>query len=236
MQLTLVILAALAPVVAILWYIYRKDKLQPEPPIWLMKAFGFGVISAFLGLCLSIAICSSLGIEIGESVCTNIPEAFANAFLSAAIPEEAAKLLMLWLLLRKNPHYDELFDGIVYAVFIGMGFAGLENIEYLLGGISDGSWVGIGIGRALLAVPGHALFAVLMGYYYSLYHFGIDRSTKTMIMIPAAPILAHGIWDGIIFSLQVNEVVSVAGIIIFFIFFYKLKKKGKEKIERLMNQ
>lgn len=236
MQLLLVILAAIAPVVAILYYIYRKDKQQPEPPKWLMKAFGYGVISVFIGTALSLAICALVGIGLDENTYTDISAAFADAFLSAAIPEEAAKLLMLWLLLRKNPYYDELFDGIVYAVFIGMGFAGVENIMYLAEGMADGSWVSTGIMRALLSVPGHALFAVLMGYYYSLYHFGIDRSAKVAIMIFVAPVLAHGIFDGILFSIQINEVLALVGIIIFIIFFNKLKKKGKEKINHLMEE
>ena len=54
------------------------------------------------------------------------------AFFVAAAPEEGAKLLALWLLLRKNPHFDEDFDCIVYSVFVSLGFATLENIGYVL--------------------------------------------------------------------------------------------------------
>ena len=57
--------------------------------------------------------------ELDAEVYPSIFDAFADAFLLAAIPEELAKLIMLWLLLRKNPHFDEKFDGIVYAVCIG---------------------------------------------------------------------------------------------------------------------
>ena len=143
---------------------------------------------------------------------------------------------MLWLLLRKNPHFDEKFDGIVYAVCIGMGFAGIENVMYLAGGIEDGSWISIGISRALFSIPGHFLFAVLMGYYYSLYYWGIDRTLKAKAMILVAPVLAHGIFDGILFSMQVDEGLAVIGLFLFLYFFNKLKKRGKERIESLMNQ
>lgn len=236
MQLILVILSALLPVAAILWYIYRKDKQQPEPLKWLLKAFVYGIISCFIGMALSLAISALAGIYWDMDTHSGVSEAFADAFLSAAIPEEFAKFLMLWLLLRKNPYYDELFDGIVYAVFVSMGFAGVENILYLVDGMADGSWISTGIVRALLSVPGHALFAILMGYYYSLYHFGVSRNVKTAIMILAAPVLAHGIFDGILFSIQINEIFSFVGVILFIIFFYKLKKKGTEKIRRLMEQ
>ena len=182
MQITLILISALTPVAVLLWYIYRKDKVQPEPTKWLLKAFGFGVLSTFLSFVFSVPACLLLGMEMDANTYSSIREAFADAFVLAAIPEELAKLIMLWLLLRKNPHFDERFDGIVYAVCIGMGFAGIENVMYLIGGIENGTWIRTSIVRALFSVPAHFLFAVLMGYYYSIYHFGIDRSTKIKVL------------------------------------------------------
>lgn len=236
MQLLLVLLSALAPVAVALLYIFRKDSAQPEPAKWLAKAFLYGVLSALLSFVFSMPLGTIFGIELDAEVYPSIFDAFADAFLLAAIPEELAKFIMLWLLLRKNPHFDEKFDGIVYAVCIGMGFAGIENVMYLAGGIEDDTWIGIGIGRALFSIPGHFLFAVLMGYYYSLYYFGIDRSTKAKVMILAAPILAHGLFDGILFCTNVDEGLSVICLLLFLYLFNKLRKKGKERIESLMNQ
>lgn len=236
MQLLLVLLAALAPVAVAMWYIFKKDSAQPEPAKWLAKAFGFGVLSAFLSFAFSVPASFIFGLSIDAEVYPSLASAFADAFFLAAIPEELAKLIMLWLLLRKNPFFDEKFDGIVYAVCIGMGFAGIENIMYLIEGIEDGSWIGTSIGRALFSIPGHFLFAVLMGYYYSLYYWGIDRSIKTKALILAAPILAHGLFDGILFSMHVDEGLATICMIVFLFFFNKLRKKGKERIESLMNQ
>ena len=176
MQILLVLLSALAPVAVALWYIFKKDSAQPEPDKWLAKAFWYGVLSALLSFVFSTPLGSIFGLELDAEVYPSIFDAFADAFLLTTIPEELAKLIMLWLLLRKNPHFDEKFDGIVYAVCIGMGFAGIENVMYLAGGIEDGSWIGIGISRALFSIPGHFLFAVLMGYYYSLYYWGIESN------------------------------------------------------------
>lgn len=234
MQITLILISALTPVVVLLWYIYRKDKVQPEPTKWLLKAFGFGVLSMFLSFVFSVPACLLLGMEMDANTYSSIREAFADAFVLAAIPEELAKLIMLWLLLRKNPHFDERFDGIVYAVCIGMGFAGIENVMYLAGGIEDGSWIGIGISRALFSIPGHFFFAVLMGYYYSLYHFGIDRSPKAKAMILVAPILAHGLFDGILFCMKVDEGLALICLFLFLYFFNKLRKKVKERINSLI--
>lgn len=141
---------------------------------------------------------------------------------------------MLCLLLRKNPFFDEYFDCIIYAVCIGLGFAALENVFYLLGGIEDWSWIGTGIMIAFISVPAHYFFAILMGYYYSIYHFGIDRSIKAKTMILAAPVIAHGIFDAILFSMQVNESLSGIMMILFIVFFTKLKKRAQEKVTHLI--
>ena len=234
MQITLILISALTPVAVLLWYIYRKDKVQPEPTKWLLKAFGFGVLSMFLSFVFSVPACLLLGMEMDANTYSSIREAFADAFVLAAIPEELAKLIMLWLLLRKNPHFDERFDGIVYAVCIGMGFAGIENVMYLIGGIENGTWIGTGIVRALFSVPAHFLFAVLMGYYYSIYHFGIDRSPKAKAMILVAPILAHGLFDGILFCMNVDEGLALICLFLFLYFFSKLRKKVKERINSLI--
>ena len=208
--------------------------MQPEPTKWLLKAFGFGVLSMFLSFVFSVPACLLLGMEMDTNTYSSIREAFADAFVLAAIPEELAKLIMLWLLLRKNPHFDERFDGIVYAVCIGMGFAGIENVMYLIGGIENGTWIRTGIVRAMFSVPAHFLFAVLMGYYYSIYHFGIDRSTKIKVLILSAPIIAHGIYDGILMSIQIDENLAGLCMILFLWFFNKLRKKGKERINSLI--
>ena len=168
----LVILAAIAPVAVVIWYIYRKDRKQPEPTKLLIKAFIYGILSALLTLVIVIPF-EAIS-EFANDEVSNIGSAISNAFFMAAIPEEVAKLVMLWLLLRNNPYFDEHFDGIVYAVCIGMGFAAIENVLYLFDNYE--SWISVGIARALFAVPGHFLDAVIMGFYYSLWHFRILRN------------------------------------------------------------
>ena len=236
MAIFLVILAALAPVAWLLWTIYRKDSAQPEPTKWLVKAFVYGIGSVFLSLAISMPTSMVLGMNIDNQVYGSFAEAVGDAFFLAAIPEEMAKLFMLWLLLRKNPFFDEHFDGIVYAICVGLGFAAFENICYLLGGIDDGSWIGIGVARALFSVPAHYFFAILMGYYYSLYHFGIDRSVKAKVMVLVAPILAHGIFDALLFCMRVDESLCGILMLLFIIFFTKLKKRAKLRIEDLSKQ
>lgn len=225
----LVIFAAIAPVVVLLWQILKRDSANPEPPKMLMKAFLYGMISTAVTFVL-LPFTEALGdlIVLND---TALSVAFKQAFFSAALPEEGAKLLMLWLLLRNNPYFDERFDGIVYVVCVGMGFAAVENVLYLFNNYD--SWLSVGIVRALFAVPGHFFDAVIMGYYYSHYHFGTRRNPATKALILAAPVVAHGIYDGILFSYDIDNGVAVVALILFLIFFNRLKKTGRRLINEL---
>lgn len=225
----LLIIAALAPVAVLLWQILRRDAANPEPPRMLAKAFLYGMISTAVTFVL-LPFTEALGdlIVLND---TALSVAFKQAFFSAALPEEGAKLLMLWLWLRNNPYFDERFDGIVYAVCVGMGFAAVENVLYLFSNYD--SWLSVGIVRALFAVPGHFFDAVIMGYYYSHYHFGTRRNPATKALILAAPVVAHGIYDGILFSYDIDDGVAVVALILFLIFFNRLKKTGRRLIDEL---
>lgn len=222
----LLIAAALLPVVLLFIYIMVKDLRQPEPLKWLLKALLYGVLSALI----VITVMS----PIPDIPVTNWLTGFAKAFLQAGIPEESAKLLMLWLLLRKNPYYDERLDGIVYAACIGLGFAGFENIGYLMMGAEDGSWVSIGISRALFAVPGHFFFGVVMGFFYALATFSNPRYRSLNIFLAwFMPVMAHGLYDGILMSMgTMPEYVAGIMMIVFLVGFNRLRKYSVSLIRR----
>ena len=145
----------------------------------------------------------------------------------AALPEESFKLLALWLILRHNPYFDEHYDGIVYAVCVGLGFAAFENVFYIVGEEED--WIGVAISRALLAVPGHYAFAVLMGYYYSVYHF-VDHSPRIAARILLVPVLAHGVYDALALSGTVNPYIGGLSFLVLIYFCIKVHKVAKTKI------
>lgn len=221
------LIAALLPAILLGLFIWKKDP-QPEPAKWIIRAILGGVI-----ICFPVAFCESFvsGLLFNGGEPTTLFGTTCEAFLVAALPEEGAKLLILWLLvLRNNPYFDEHFDGIVYAVFVSLGFAAIENIFYVVG--SGDGWVSVAATRALLAVPGHYAFGILMGYYYSKYHF-FDRSKKAAAKVLLVPVLAHGVYDSIAMS---GAVDPIAGAISFFVliwFCIKLQKYARRKIEEL---
>ncbi len=202
-----VISAALLPVFLLLLYIWWKDTHR-EPVAWLLLAFLSGGALLYPAIWLEAEI---EGLVFSPSFMpAGAIGVLTDALVATAIPEEGLKLLALLLILRWNPHYDEHIDGIVYAVFIGLGFAGAENIIYLQG---DDHWVTTAAVRSLLAVPGHYAFAVIMGYYYSMYAF-VERTAKHALSTFAVPVTTHAAYDSLAMSGQVHP---YAGLVCFFL-------------------
>ncbi len=222
----LILLTALLPIAILVYYIYHKDKKSPEPTGQLVKAFLFGILSVPVSFCISIPL-GIIGLYPVEA--TNILGSISSAFFGAAIPEEIAKFFMLWLFLRKNRYFDEKMDGIVYAVCVSLGFAALENIMYLFSNAE--TFLSVGISRAIFAVPGHFCFGILMGYYYSLARFYPKTPMKNKILILAAPIIVHGLYDSILFIINVAPTISGIMMIVFLVFCHKMWKYGSKSIK-----
>ena len=117
-------------------------------------------------------------------------------------------------------------DGIVYAVCVGLGFAAFENLMYVVG---VGDWLSTAILRALLAVPGHYAFAILMGYYYSVYHF-VDHSPKVAACVLLVPIIAHGAYDAIAMSGMINQYIGGLSFFVLIYFCVKMHKVARKKL------
>ena len=222
----IIFFAALLPALILMGYVYKKD-LEPEPVNLVVKGFIFGAIATFVSTLISGPL-MSLGLYTPNP--TNLLDCIKVSLLGAAIPEECAKLFMLWLLLRNCKEFDERYDGIVYAVAVGLGFASLENLMYVLS--SGASWFQVSISRALLAVPGHFAFAVAMGYYYSLNHFyGESAPAGTRANILVIPILLHGVYDTLAFWSGVNEYISGLITLGLLYFCFRLFKATRARIQ-----
>lgn len=227
MNTILALIASLLPAVLLLLYIWKKDP-RPEPTSWLVKAVLLGV-----AIVIPVAILEYVIEQVllgGEA--TTLIETTIDAFFVAALPEESFKLLALWLVLRKNPFFDEHFDGIVYAVCVGLGFAAIENVFYVC---FEENWVSVAIMRALLSVPGHYAFAIMMGYYYSVYHF-VDHTPKVAACILLVPFAAHGIYDALVMSGGANPYIVVPSFIVLILFCVKMHKVAKSKVLALVEK
>ncbi len=153
----------------------------------IVRTLSLGVISAMLVLSVTRVI--------GWSTSFAAPGyegAMAGAFIGAAIPEELAKFLLLYFVVREHKDCDSGGDLFCAAMLMGLGFAGLENVLYLLRSGDD--WVGLGLMRGVLSVPAHTVFGGLMGLFAANAFRGrapVLNWTLALIV----PVLAHGLYD-----------------------------------------
>ena len=131
------ILAAVLPALFLMRYIYRQDKTEKEPPALLVSLVLWGVAAALVSIALE-----SFGVRLLSSFVDKNDPAYEIilAFLVVAVVEEGTKFIFLKRRTWRDPNFNFRFDGIVYAVFVSLGFAAFENIRYVMGfGLSAAS-------------------------------------------------------------------------------------------------
>jgi len=197
---------SLAPVFIIAFYIYNRDRYEKEPVSLLFKALIIGIICV-----LPVLLIEGLLIMLYSGK-EGMTEAAYTSFVVAGMTEEGIKFLALFLFFWKNKNFNEKFDGIVYAVYISLGFAAIENILYVFqGGFS------VGLVRSLTAVPAHALFGIMMGYNFGLARFNDKYRVLNLTGAFFLPFIAHGAYD---FLLMGNSPVMLAAFIPLFILYW----------------
>ena len=183
------LLLSLAPVAVIILYVYLKDKYDKEPKLLLFFCFLFGAfVSIFITTLFYILFDY---IIIPEE--NNVIEQFIKAFFIVGFTEEFSKYIIVRYYAQKREDFNEPYDGIIYAVMVSMGFAATENILYVLQGGYE-----VALLRAVTAVPAHAAFAVLMGYYMGKAKFSKNRMQLNLTGLLLA-IVFHGAYDFFLF-------------------------------------
>jgi len=205
---------AIAPGMVICLFIYCKDKYNREPLGLMLLTFFMGMLSVIPAIIIQVAFTKPVNQLVGEGVLYTA----VFAFLIVALSEEASKFLAIRYIPYRRRAFDDPFDGIIYSVMAGMGFATLENIGYVM---EHG--LGTGIMRMFLSVPAHGTFAVLMGYHIGLARFDIANKRKHMTLAIFWPVLFHGLFD---FCLFVgNTWLHFAGALVSFIIAIRLSVK-----------
>ena len=207
---------AIAPGAAITLYVYWKDAHDKEPLHLLVKCFFLGVLCAIPAIILELSA-SKLGIFNLHPQGYIWPAAL-HAFVVVAFSEELCKFVVLRWYAYPKADFNEPYDGIIYSVMISMGFATFENILYVLGG-----GFGVAILRMFLAVPAHATFAILMGYFVGLAKFQKNQWTWKAFGLLAA-ILFHGAYD--LFLMQKTVPLLAFGAVVSLIVAIILSRKA----------
>lgn len=186
------IAAAIGPAAVLMYYVYKKDTVEKEPLDLLGKLILGGCLAAVLSGILEQFAISVLDSLVDPSHPFYI---ILLAFLVVAVIEEGTKYFFLRRRTWNNLHFNYCFDGIVYAVFVSLGFAALENIGYVAGfGLS------VAPARAILAIPAHMGFSVFMGYFYGrakrLQLYGENgKSRRERVFGYLMAVFLHGFYD-----------------------------------------
>lgn len=219
----ILIAAAVIPAVVLLVKVYKVDHLDKESPRLLWNLVVRGVIAtvfAMLTEWMGEFVLSSFVQE--QTVLYN----FLLYFIVVAVSEEGFKYLLMKQRTWKDPEFNFQFDGVVYAVFVSLGFALWENISYVLM-----YGFGTALVRAVTAVPGHACFGVFMGAWYGLAKkyesYGMHSQSKTCRVVALlSSIVLHGCYD---FTASIENQnyawVFVAFVVVMFLVAFRLVKK-----------
>lgn len=229
-------ISAIVPVAILLIFIYRKDKYQREPLGKLILTFFVGCLSVIpAGLQETLLMPFAPPAE-------NMPvlNGIFDGYVVAGFSEELWKLVLLMWVIWRSPHFDEYFDGIVYAAYLSLGFACVENIGYVMQGDDQ---MATALMRGLLAVPAHFLFAVIMGYYLSLAKFDPSRRRRHLLCALFYPVLLHGTYDAL---LMISSNISGGGesfnivcgvlFIVFIVFDIKMWRWGLKRIKKMQER
>lgn len=224
----ILVAAAVLPAAVLLYKVYTLDTIEKEPWPLLRKLLLWGAIS-----CIPAAVVELLLTVLLSTIAERgtLLYSFLMGFVVAALSEECFKFIFLYKIAFRSPEFNYRFDGVVYAVFVSLGFAVLENILYVIqGGFS------VAVTRALLSLPLHATCGIYMGIAFghqkvlSVYRpASFGRLAAACIPLP---LLIHGFYDFCAFSSDTYPAflyIFIAFVIAVFIFTWvRLKRASQE--------
>ena len=223
------VLAAIVPAIFLLRYIYQHDTIEKEPAPLLLSLIVMGVVAA-----LCSGVLERIGSFILDHTLSQSDEHYVIvlAFLVVAVAEEGTKYFFLRRRSWNDPNFDFRFDGIVYAVFVSLGFAAFENISYVF---SYG--LGVSIPRAFLSIPGHMGFAVVMGVFYGQAKQLENRGKRGLSALYRRigylfAVFLHGFYDACaMLETEASTIVFIIFVIVMYIVIFRLIKKSAKHDE-----
>jgi protease PrsW len=186
------VLAGLVPLALVLPVVAWFDRVEPEPRASKVHALLWGATVAIVG---GVIINTVVAITAGEA---------AAIVLSAPIAEEALKGLgIVWAVRRRE--VDGVSDGIVYAAWVALGFAVVEDMTYFAQASVEGAFLPVFILRALLTPFAHPLFTFWIGLAIGLAVRRGARLWPSALWGYGLAVASHMAWNG---SLAITEINS----------------------------
>ena len=212
---------ATLPVILIGLFVYLKDK-EKEPKKIIARMFFGGMVAAIITILLTLLYEKNI-FTFDYDGNDNMLNIIIHTFIEVALIEEFSKWIITYLFSYNDKEFDELYDMIVYSVFVALGFAWIENLLYIFG---EGSFLTAVI-RLFVSVPIHASLGIFMGYFLSLSKLDIIYKSnkhykKNIFRSILIPILLHGIYD---FCLYTRDYYVLFLLLIFVVFIHVIAYK-----------
>jgi len=216
---------AIFPLFVLIPLIARLDPFEEEPIKFLVFAFVFGSVSAYL-------ISYFGNMMAGEAVSHLVYRDMLTSNVLAPIIEEIAKfhvVVILFIFVRKE--FNNVIDGIIYGLFAGLGLAFSENMlyysqEYSHSGFS--ATFDVFVLRGFIMAMFHPLCTGILGASLFLTTKFKSIIIKILLVVSAfifATVL-HGLWNftnglsnlamnGVYFGLYVPTVFCIIAISVY---------------------
>ena len=218
MRYILHLLPVILPVLFWAGYHYYKDRHLPEPASHLLLAFILGIGSYYLGMLMYQALgLVNLRHDAYVLAETDLPGLFAYAILVIGVIEEFAKMIPFLLIVIHFKEFNEPIDGIIYGSFIALGFAAVENIQYLQFATGPEAWA-----RGFAAPVIHIVFASIWGYYIGRAYLCRKFLGRTIVAALAFTAILHGIYDFVVLALP-TPALPIAAFLIVGIWLWRLR-------------
>ncbi len=205
----IMILPVALPILFWGYYHYHKDRHLPEPVGHLVLTFFLGIVAAAIskGLYIGLGLVS-LRFDALLLADTNMPGLLAYSLLVIGPIEEFAKLLPFVIIVLRFPEFDEPLDGIIYASFVALGYAAVENVLYLeyLTPLEAAA-------RGFAGPVVHMLFASIWGFTTGCAHLRGESLLRGMAKGFVVAAGLHGLYDFIVLQNSLNALPIAAGFI-----------------------
>ena len=210
---------AMAPPVALMYFIYWMDRHEPESLKNVIKAMGVGALSTIPAIIIQLSFQGIPLFNFG-----GLAGGFFDAFLLVAPSEELSKFLFIYLFIKNKPFYDEINDGIVYYGAGALGFALLENVFYVFDyGFSTG------ILRAFTSIPIHTFCGIIVGYHAGLARFSDQlRPGRLILRGLFLAYLTHALYNTLVSAESLLAILFIPLVAMVYYSGLKLLHRGRQ--------
>ena len=200
-------LVCLIPALILCGYVLYKDRLEPEPLGLLAALFGAGAVCGLGGSFMQKIIIDWLdslfessidmmenGLMVYTSDGIELLHHSLCAFVGIALVQVLLKWAAMFLLTHRNKNFNYLYDGVVYATVLSLGYALAEcGVFAVVNGVE------MIAPKLLSAIPAHLFVGILMGWFYTMWRArymanGIENKLLKAGLVQVDRIRSSAIW------------------------------------------